>query len=284
VTPRRGLPGRLAAGALAMAVAFSAAPAGAVDFIIYSQNLLRFGHGSRTGTQCTELATQMAQADIILIQEWMLATTPCTGNNTALPGTYTWRVEGPYGKSTYKEYYTFLYTTTARSGGPTVRLLSPAAQESQVTYMRPPYAHLFEITPNATTTKKTVWVVNFHAVWGKAVKQRRDEATNITTFYTYLRKVQATTGTLNNVIIGGDWNLATTDTGFDALKLANASVIQTDLTSLNRTGGLSQSYDHFVISPTVVTSGLTTIGGGAAATWRTTVSDHLGIRAEVTLP
>src|SRR5258708_1490468 len=56
----------LAVGALAVLVAVGAAtPASAADFILYSQNLLRFGHGSKTATKCTELANKIGAVDVI---------------------------------------------------------------------------------------------------------------------------------------------------------------------------------------------------------------------------
>lgn len=292
----RGAIWRAVGGLVLVAVlAFSAAAASAQDLIIYSQNLLRFGHGSRTATQCAAVGAHIPDVDIILIQELMVATTPCANVNL-IPGTYVWNAQGPYGRSSYKEYYGFLYSSTPRANGPKIVFTTTTASAGTTTqYMRPPQGLLFQVFPFDTstnlpsTTGKYLWVANAHLIWGgSSPVQRRAEATNVATFFTFMQGVQnATTGTAwtTNVLIGGDWNLAATDTGFGALTTAGATIQPNVKTSLNPAGALSQPYDHFITSGTVTLSNIVTFqGAGSLPTWRTTVSDHLGIQAGVSLP
>jgi len=286
---RQGMWRAVCGGVFVAALIVSAAPVHAEDFILYSQNILRFGHGSRTATQCTAIGNYLPNIDIMLIQELMVSTTPCTAS--VLPGTYAWKALGPYGKGSYYEYYGFLYSSTARKNGPTIALGGQTANAIPGLYMRPPQGVLFKVTPNGSTTAKYVWIANFHLVWGSGgVGPRRAEATASAGFFSYMATLQdpSTSKPYSaNVIIAGDWNLPTTDTGFTAYATSNpvGSVQQTAQTSLNRTGGLSQSYDHFVTSPTVTLSSVSTVGfTGNTPLWRQTVSDHLGIQAGVTLP
>jgi hypothetical protein len=274
---------------LVAVLVFSAAAASAQDFRIYSQNLLRFGHGSRTATQCAEVGAHIPTVDIILIQELMVATTPCT-NVTLIPGTYVWVSPGPYGRSSYKEYYGFLYSSTARTNGPTIApAAGPVMLGAGAGYMRPPQGILFQVTPHGSTNPKYVWVANAHLLWGGSnPRDRRAEATALALFFTQMQTLQnAATGQAYsaNVIIGGDWNLSATDQGFGNLTTAGATIEPNVQTSLNRTGGLSQPYDHFVHSGTVALANIATFSGsGTVQQWRAGVSDHLGIQADVSLP
>ena len=267
----------------------SAAPARAQDLIIYSQNLLRFGHGSRTATQCAAVGAHIPDVDIILIQELMVATTPCANVNL-IPGTYVWNAPGPYGRSSYKEYYGFLYSSTPRANGPRIVFTTVTGSAGNTTvYMRPPQGLLFQVFPFdsstnlPSTTGKYLWVANAHLIWGGSNPgQRRAEATNVALFFTAMQAVQnptAGTAWTTNVLIGGDWNLAATDTGFNALTTAGATIQPNVKTSLNPAGALSQPYDHFITSGTVTLSNITTFqGAGSLPTWRTTVSTILASR------
>ena len=267
------------------ALVLTAAPARAQDFKIYSQNLLRFGHGSRTATQCSEVGAHIPTVDIILIQELMKSATPCT--SSVLPGTYVWRPVGPYGRGSYLEYYGFLYSSTPRTGGPTVALGAVTAG-AVGNYIRPPQGLLFDITPNGSTTVKHVWVANAHLLWGgSSPGPRRAEAALVAGFFTYMETLQDSNGLVYsaNVIIGGDWNLPATDQGFGNLTTAGATIQPNVPTSLNRTGATSQPYDHFVTSGTVTLTNIATFAGsGTMLQWRQDVSDHLGIQADVSLP
>jgi hypothetical protein len=283
---RRSIASRIAGALAGIAVLLGAVPASAADFILYSQNILRFGHGKRTATQCAAIGSHILTVDIILIQELMVSTTPCTAS--VLPGTYVWKALGPYGAGSYYEYYGFLYSSTARASGPKVSLGPKTAAANPNSYSRPPQGILFEIIPNGQTTAKRVWIANFHAVWGKnGITPRRNEATAASTFATFMAGMQdSTTGKpySTNVIVAGDWNLPATDSGFNGFTNNTYSIQQTALTSIARSGAMSQSYDHFAVSPTITVGTVSTVGAGNPTTWRQTVSDHLGVQMEVTLP
>ena len=281
---------------LALVILLSASiptPVFAIDFIIYSQNLLRFGHGDKTANKCKELNIQMAVVDITFLQEVMTevmdadstGVPPCS----ILPGSVGWVSMGPYGKSTYKEYYLTLYRTTPRNGGPTVAYANDAMQATPASdYMRPPVALLFNITPSGSSIAKQVLIGNFHAVWGNTVAGRRAEVENVAKFYSSLKT--ATFGNTpppdkgHNIIIGGDWNMSATDAGFDSLRAAGAVIEPNELSSLNRAGALSQPYDHFVHTPSMTLSNAQVYPATGWVAWRNNVSDHLGITAEVSLP
>lgn len=258
----------------------------AADFILYSQNLLRFGHGSKTATKCTALASRLASVDIGVLQEVMVNTTVST---CVLPGSAAWQTLGPYGNGSYKEYYQVLYRTTPRTGGPTVAYANYYAEASPASaYMRRPVAWLFDVTPAGASTAKKVLIGNYHAIWGKSVGGRRTEVGNVASFYTALKTIVfGTTSPPTGgypVIIGGDWNMGATDSGFGNLSTAGAGIAPNVLTSLNRTGGLSQPYDHFVYTPNIALSNTASTPTTGLPTFRSTVSDHLGIVTEVTLP
>ncbi len=261
--------------------------AGAVDFVLYSQNTLHLGWGSKTTTKCTAFAGALTDVDIAVFQEVMVTASPCPGT-APLPGAFTWNASGPYGRGSYREYYLFLYRNTVRAGGPTIAYTSTNAIATHTgNFMRPPIALLFNVrnvTPNGSPIIKQVWIGNYHAIWGKSIRDRRTEVGNVAPFFTLLRNTCAPLPC--NVIIGGDWNLPLTDTGFTALRNAGAAGEPNTATSLTSAGALSQPYDHFLYSrgSTLVASTYPGPTGMPLLTWRTTVSDHLGIMADVTLP
>jgi hypothetical protein len=294
---------------LVLAAAFSTALqslASAQDFVLHSQNMLRFGHGKKILTkgtqqgrrmdfQCEEFTKLMAAADIILVQEYMLN----NDNPCGTPGTHQWRVRATPASGSYREYYGFLSAASPRVDsnktviGPKVVYVAKADQEANGTFLRAPWALLFEITPLNATQSKRVWVVNFHARFTGGIGQRQAEVKTMGTFFQYLQK--ATVGTTAaptggwSVIIGADWNLESTDGSYSWVPNWNSgnnsspNLVPTGLTSLNAQGRLSSPYDHFVFSPAVnFTAAIVT--PASLPDWRTYVSDHLGIRAQVTLP
>jgi hypothetical protein len=267
-------------------IAAIATPASAYDFIIYTQNLLRFGHGSKNANKCTYIDTQMGNVDVAIFQEVMVNSP--TPTCTAVPGTVGWQTLGPFGNGSYKEYYMLMYRSTARTGGPTIAYSGNYANAT-ASYMRPPVAWLLTVTPNGSSTPKSVLVGDFHTVWGKTVGGRRTEVTNAAGFYTGLKtQVFGTTAPPSggySVIIGGDWNLPTTDSGFGALGTAGAVTEPNLASSLTRAGAQSQPYDHFSHTPTMTLGNMTLYPPSASwVWWRQNVSDHLGVTAEVTLP
>lgn len=277
-----------------LACALGIAPARAADFVLYSQNLLRFGQGSRTATKCTAMTNAALGADIIIIQELMTAAYPC---GTA-PTNFTFQSFGPLGTTSYKEYYGFLWRSTGSIGHPTVAYTSNYRQALQSDYMRPPAAMLFQVTTSSVPAKVVyVWIANIHSVYGKTITPRRDEATEAGNFFQLLRTAVISGQTNWNTIIAGDWNLpvrnsaGTLDSGFDWLTARQASgEPASTATSLTRAGGASSPYDHIIYN--VVTSGhgitlsnvqLNPLSNLNWPNWRRDVSDHLGVQAEVTI-
>jgi hypothetical protein len=258
--------------------------------VIQTQNLLRFGHGSRTANKCAAMITASDSVDVILIQELMTSAYPCTN----LPPNFTWRPYGPKGTTSYKEYYGFLIRTTARANGPSIVVRTNTATAAASLYARPPSAILLSVTPSGGGTAKEIWLANIHSVWGKnGVTPRRSEATAAAVFFTTLKNTPVggvtTPAAGFPVIIAGDWNLQVEnalgqrDTGFDALANAGAIILPNVPTSLTKAGLQSSPYDHFAYSDISLT--LTSARLFPAVdwpTWRTTTSDHLGVRVNVT--
>lgn len=266
-----------------------------VTFTIQTQNVLRFGHGSRLLTQCVSIANFAPQVDIIVMQEVMTPGYPCLiGNNNKgvngnYPPNFAYRTSGWKGRSSYIEYYGILHRTAG--GANSVAFLGQDDNlGSQVTYMRPPYGALFRVT-GANNQSCDVWIVDFHAVFGKTIGLRRNEAAAMENIYQHLRG-------LNNgaVLILGDWNLEANDTGFDWVRnIANQAMIDPNVrTSLTRAGALSSEYDHAVtqaaptlaigpaIPPLLPTSWIYPSAANWV-TWRNQTSDHLGVRLSVTV-
>jgi hypothetical protein len=286
------------------------ATAWASDFVLYSQNMLRFGHGSRLAEQCQAITNEAATADIIVIQELMTSGYPClTLSGGSVPAGFQFQSFGPLGAGTYKEYYGFLYRTTQVFLHPVVQYQGQCRQGGNgvctnpftgdyAVYVRPPTALLFRVT-RTTGTSFDIWIGDMHSVFGKTVGGRQNEATAAATFFQSLR----TDGTPPDggwpTIIAGDWNLPITNSsgtvndGFTWLGGQNAAGLPTNIaTSLTRAGEESSPYDHIIYN--VVTGspahGITLtnvvrkpILDTEWPTWRQNVSDHLGVQAEVTV-
>ncbi len=267
---------------------FSANAAGTVTFTVQSQNVLRFAHGSLLQTQCDALDAASGAVDFIVMQEVMSPGYPCLiANNQkhvngAYPPNFLYETSGAKGAKSYVEYYGILY----RTGGFGRNVIVPAPVFGGVydsydyaTFARPPYARRFEVrAPNGDSC--FVWIGDFHAMFGKTVAGRRNEATAMRAVY------QLLTGFATGaVIIVGDWNLEGTDAAFDwtraPLSVAN---LQPDVqTSISRQGvnvNWSSRYDHAVYGfpPGVQAGGIGTYYAGNLVTWRNQVSDHAGIR------
>jgi endonuclease/exonuclease/phosphatase family metal-dependent hydrolase len=269
-----------------LATAFAAGPARGQDFSIYTQNLLHFGQGSHGPAKCQALADAVAAGvDIILVQELMTQAYPCP----ALPNGFQWQSYGPYGTASYREYYGYLWRTGPTRFGTQVQALLGAEQYAPANaFMRPPVAVQFRVTRANSPAVRNVWLVNFHAVWGRTVGGRRAEAGAMGNFYTALRQQAAIP-----VIVGGDWNLraanarGAVDPGFNWLGAAGASILPNDPTTLTAGGRPSSAYDHYVYTSAIpgqsVALGNVTINPSQNLLyWRQNVSDHRGVAAEVT--
>ena len=264
-----------------------------VTFTIQTQNVLRFGHGKRLATQCAALDVVAAEVDVVVMQEVMKPDYPCLKGvndkdvDLKLPPNFQYATSDAKGKTSYIEYYGILHRTGNGANSfskPTIADLGVFDDD----YARPPFAALFKVTGNDAKSCN-VWIVDFHAVFGNTIGLRRAEARAMERVYQHLRALK--TGA---VLIVGDWNLDADDDAFGWVKTnANQGSIDPDVqTSLTRAGTPSSAYDHAVwhTVPIVVKKILPlanpttwTYNGGNSATWRDTVSDHLGVRLSVTV-
>lgn len=274
------------------------------DFVLYSQNLLRFGQGSNTTQKCQAIIDEAAVADIIVIQELMTAYYPCLtpAGSSTYPTGFSFLSFGPFGTSSYKEYYGFLWRNTSSGTHPKVEFqhncIAPDCQGSKSVFARPPTAMLFKVT---TTTKVFyIWIGNMHSVFGKTVAGRQIEASAAGDFFSVLRNwtYPAITPPAGGwpTIIAGDWNLPITDStntvtnpGFSWLTNQAAAGKPTNVaTSLTRAGAASSPYDHILYNTATVTlSAQVTLNPpqpGQWPDWRQNVSDHLGVQVQVSVP
>lgn len=282
------------AAALAGALLPAAAPA--QSFTILSMNVLRFGHGSRLANQCNAITTASANVDIIVLQEVMASGYPCLsannkkGVNIAPPANFAYLTSGPKGRSSYVEYYGILYRTNTRNNTRIALVGQNDALSTTATFMRPPYAANFQVTDTSTSKSCNTWIVDIHSIFGKKNSDRQDEAKAMFDVYKALVSVNSA------VVIAGDWNLAATDTdGFGWVSTANKTGINpNELTSLTVAGVPSSAYDHGVYTSSSTTKPSVTFaqtgsgswvytGAYSLKQWRTDVSDHMGVQAQVTL-
>lgn len=290
---------------IAHAFAFpQAAMAVTVNFIAQTQNVLRFGHGGRLQNQCNAIDAISKEVDLIVMQEVMADGYPClAGNNKkhvngAIPTDFTYGTSGKKGRSSYVEYYGFLSRVGgSKSGGPAISLnvasnMDFSPQYSQ-TLIRPPYAFLYDVTDRTTGATCSVWIANFHAIFGKSIGDRRGEAMFMKNIFNALANTpHPVTKNWVPVLILGDWNLAANDRGFGWISSPNVAIIQPNIkTSLTASGNPSSEYDHGIQSNTAqisvaaagTPSPLWTYPQQPWQNWRRTFSDHLGVRIQVTL-
>ena len=186
-------------------------------------------------------------------------------------------------------------------------------------FSRPPSALLY-FCGGPANPATNVWIVNYHAVFGKRKWQRRNEAKAmkrvVIDFMNCGYKLSsgkcaaigsANTVSAKRVIVAGDWNL----TAAEVLADVNANgwppdykvnIYQTDKTSMRRGSGLwSSSYDHFLLvrldtttRPTANLNNVSRISfadygtafngcnnANGCPAFRHSVSDHIGIIATV---
>lgn len=274
-----------------MLALFLIASANAADLTVGALNALHLGWGTATTTKnkCDQIKALMGTVDILLLQETMQTSVPCTGLGTGIKQDCS----AMKGASSYKEAYCFVY----KSSKITVIAYINAPSTS---FSRPPYAILTQIKV-AGKADKYAWFANIHSVFGKTVKPRQDEATAAGAFFKSL--TTTTYGTIKippsgfPVVIGGDWNLAVTNkknayqNGF---KWADPTTNPTTApsacptntpTSLTAKGAPSSPYDHFVITGVSLTgdpSCYFTTNSLSGLGWRQNVSDHKAIYWGVT--
>lgn len=278
----------------ATVLAFASTTASSVDLIIYTQNLLHFGQGGNAKTQakCEAIGTASQNVDVIVIQEVMQQAYPCA----SVPVGFIWESYGPLGATSYKEFYGFLWRNTPRSDGPTINDGGYYLSAAPGSFARPPHAILLSIKPHGKTTTYNIWIGNIHSVFGDSVSARQEEATAAATFFASLKIAAA--GSISvpaggfPVIIAGDWNLPARakngklNPGFEALAATGAGIEPNVPTSLNSAGSPSSAYDHFAFTSAKITLSNVMrhpLNSSDWQSWRDTVSDHLGVAAEVTV-
>lgn len=254
-------------------VVLRAGGAQAQSFTLLSQNTLHLGWGLAkpyASTKHSNIKAQIGNSDVALLQEVMKDDTA----TMALVKPGGWAVQVSHtmrGYGWYRETYAIFYN-------PAKVTVSDADDypDTAHDFSRKPYAAQIQVT--GYTNK--VWVVDFHAIWGKRVGQRRAEAAAMTKVIDWLLAKHLST----KIVIGGDWNLPTGDSGFNALKGRTYTIEPNDASTINTVGGRSSAYDHFASS-----SGLTVADEevidpltGSESSWRDNVSDHLGVSCTVT--
>jgi len=275
------------------------------DFTVQSQNFLHLGWGSNTADKCKAIDDIMNDVDVLIIQELMQSNDPCSqeSRNKNLQ----FESYGPFGNS-YKEYYGFYWRKGALTSGNGYQLEDGDVYytANSKNYIRPPTAMLLKVKTPKGKNDYYVWIASMHSIFGKRVGQRQDEAIAFESYFDRLRL--KTIGSVKPsdfnhgwpIVVGGDWNIPVTnkskklvynrgfkwlanDPGADAVPLR-------DLTSLTKAGKPSSPYDHFLYTSTALgtTLDLNYLGRfpnrpNDQKNWRANVSDHLGIRAEVTL-
>jgi hypothetical protein len=245
---------------------------------LVSQNTLHYGWGATNpnricGADCMTKATSLVYniklGDVTVMQEIM----PPAQNSLLTTGgctTCSYAESLSYGNGFYKERYLFVITDPLKVT-PVGAVIECSTTGANCSFSRPPAALKVQVA----SSTKTLVVVDFHAIWGRSQSQRIAEAQRIPALATAL----AGSGNLP-VVVAGDWNL-TVDEVTAAASCATTCAAPDGLTTLNPKGNPSSSYDHFyTVNVTGVTTTPAVIPANVGnATWRSTVSDHLGVRA-----
>ena len=276
------IPGRAALtrmGLTLIAAALVSLRGGAATLNIASQNLLRLSDSQRQATKRATILAQSATFDLYTIQEAMKNIT----FSNITPGQHAFQFTEPKVQTSYKERYAVIYNTalTPQNGTTDQKMLDYGGTKS---FARRPSGTMFK-----DGSGNLIWFIDFHAVFGKSVWERRDEARDMADVYTWFKTATVNNQTTDKVLLAGDWNLGATDSGFDTIKALNTGHMQlvpNVLTSLTQAAALSEPYDHFVADDTKIQlSGCVIIpmpAGRDIVWWRGNVSDHLGIKCVAT--
>lgn len=249
------------------------------SFKIVSQNMLHLGWGKnpkKTNKYNYFRNDVFGRYDVALMQEVMAK----ADMNQVNPGQYNWYMTAVKGRGSYREAYGFLVKNPANGGFNVAGNGWVDYPDLNNWFIRPP-AGILVLSGN-----NPIWLVSYHAIYGKRKSQRVTEVRRMATVYNFFHGRSHGGKSSNRVAIAGDWNLPANDKAFDPLRQAigaNAQIKPTGKTSLKKNGGLSQPYDHFVwdgndlrtakpIDPPYRVS---------KKTFRTNYSDHLGIDAFV---
>lgn len=292
------------------------------DFTLYSQNTLHFGYGSsKVGTtykaaKYKYLAKNIVKGtDVVLFQEVMKKTDPVLAisedgtNKIANYVTYpTGATQNNWpnlkGFNRYKEAY-MTAVNSANIAFYCYVSLSNANIGGATPFIRPPDMILLGKKGGGQKT----WLLNFHAIWGDNKNQRKAEATALQKFVTSIvaktppktmpgtkSGACAETTKVDRWVIGGDWNLSEPE--LKAIFTTASHIGPSTDTSLTPDGNLSNSYDHFILSPTVAYSVTPTAfspgagqpackasmqpaAPGPNAGFRCNISDHLGVKVTI---
>jgi len=239
-------------------------------FTLISQNCLHLGWAVQKYPQKSPtFLANAALGQVTVFQEVMDVSGATTGPVT--PGNYLPLVSGLKGASTYREGYLFVVDQN----------LAPSAvfdyPDPNANFSRSPSG--IRVTPTGGGVE--LWVLDYHAVFGKNAGVRRAEVGAMPAVVTWFNGL--TNPQVTRMVIGGDWNLGSGDVGFGALTGAGFTVVPNFDTSLKRNGGLSQPYDHFAYHTADTGVGAVAIvnPAGGNAWWRANISDHLGIQGTV---
>lgn len=205
---------------------------------------------------------EKSNAPVIVLQEVMAQ----ANIGDVAPGTHVFTFTPLQGPGTYKEAYAFLYKSGMNVSSVTITTVPG--------FSRPPAG--VAISEGGTCT----WVVNYHAIFGRSITQRREEAKLIPRV---INEFAQKNSRCQRVVIAGDWNLPVNEVA--TASRTNVNDIQPNTrTSLKKNGELSQSYDHFLAANGVTLNNVEVVGQQnqqERQQWRKSVSDHLPIKCTV---
>ncbi|HEY6213481.1 MAG TPA: endonuclease/exonuclease/phosphatase family protein [Vicinamibacterales bacterium] len=238
------------------------------DFTMISQNLWRFGHRVGATDRDRTFKREVSGGDVVVVQELM---DPIQLGNLN-PGNHVYLVSALLGRGTYREAYGFLVRNTLGHG----QVVTYADPNDD--FEREP--SFIEIRPPG---RQTTWVGNVHVIFARRRRIARRQAE----VRALPAAINAATTNARRVVVGGDWNLPATHAAFDTLRGAGYTISPNDRTTLVIGGRQVSRYDHFASSPAVRVTGQATINPSTLnraldlPTWRTNISDHLGITCNV---
>ena len=283
---------RIALAALVVIVAHQSASA---QFTVLSQNTLHLGWGKvpyQTNKNAYLFNTVIRTNpnppvfDVVILQEVMQQANLAALSQQFLPGAYTVVQTPALGPGNYKETYGFLVRVAAQ-GYTCCNIIPKPTGQTYHTYTgggfsRPPSGVLVQSANNTT------WVINYHAMFG-AVGARRTEVSKVALAVPQFQALPMgnPANQYPRYVVGGDWNFPISDQVFAYINGqlgGNLNGQPTGLTSIKPRGvGLSSSYDHFLWDTTrvVCANPLVMPDNGSLPTFRTTFSDHLGVRIHV---
>lgn len=291
---RKYLDRGLALVALVGAALMPFAPAQA-DFKLFSQNALHLGWLSSADAKYAPkkyiyLKSIAQSADIILLQE-VMNDDPVT--EITIPNYTAYISPVAKGVNGYLEKYLALVNTAK------VKVICHVSLPNNSAYnlVRPPDLLLVRSIESANYT----WIVNFHAVWGDYASERSYEAREIFTLVSKLetdkpssfsKGCSSVPNAVKRVVVAGDWNLQ--PRAMEKIWGNTPAPGPTTQTTIKPSGGLSKSYDHFVLknvepadpaSPAVFQPGTFWKGMKGYPTslsqFRGEVSDHLGVWIQI---